>query len=164
MWSNKPSARLGKTGPYPVPERTVDIQALDPEGTRSDGRGVAGGLRIVGEIRGREDLYIAGEVNGSVYLPDCVIQVGPHARVRASMTARVVEIEGIVNGDVAASERIVIRSSGQVTGDVASPQIQIDEGCKFKGSVQMQEPDLESGTRDKSRLAADAVRYQAANE
>lgn len=129
-------------------------------------RGVAGGLRIVGEIKGREDLFIAGDVCGSVFLPDCRIHVGPDADVSADMTARVVEIEGRVTGDLTASERVAIRSSGTVTGDIVSPQIEIEEGCRFKGSVQMREPDVEQGAPAGSRLVAGegAARIEAANE
>lgn len=125
------------------------------------GRGIAGGLRIVGEIKGHEDLFIAGAVSGSVYLPDCGIHVGPDADVDADMTARVIEIEGRVTGDLSASQRIAIRSSATVTGDVISPQIQIDEGCKFKGSVQMR--DL-GDSREHPAAETHDVRYRAANE
>lgn len=163
MWANKPSTSAPQSGgDPPEPDTVVDLLALGHETTRG---GVAGGLRIVGEIEGGEDLFIAGEISGSVYLPDCAIHVGPDADVSANMTARVVEIEGRVTGDLAASERIVIRSSGTVTGDVVSPQIQIDEGCRFKGSVQMREPDIAPKDPTGTRLAADAAAgYQAAND
>jgi len=164
MWSNKPSSSAPRSGESPKPESVEDLQALGHGEVRRDGRGVAGGLRIVGEIQGREDFYIAGQVSGSVFLPDCAIHVGPKAEVNANLTGRVIEVEGQVVGDLTASERIAIRSSGTVTGDVLSPQIQIDEGCKFKGSVQMREPEVQQQAPAGPQLAAGAKDFQAANE
>lgn len=169
MWSNKPStsrspndespARDAETGRRaPGPASGVEI---GPDASPKSGRGIAGGLRIVGEIKGGEDLFIAGEVSGSVYLPDCGIHVGPNADINASMTARVIEIEGRVTGDLTASERIAIRSRATVMGDVVSPQIQIDEGCKFKGSVQMRDPVDQPGH---AAAEKEDVRFRAANE
>lgn len=133
MRSNKPSASPSPAGDAPAPA---------PAGVRREPRGgVAGGLRIVGQIQGQDDLLIAGQVNGSVFLPECAVHVGPDAEVSADVTARVIEVEGRVNGDLSASERIAIRRTGVVTGDAVAPQIQIDEGCLFKGSVQMRKPD-----------------------
>lgn len=163
MWANKPSASASNAGDPPQPDTVVEFQGSRRESPR---RGLAGGLRIVGEIKGREDLYIAGEVSGSVYLPGCAIHVGPDADVTANMTARAVEIEGRVTGDLAASERITIRRSGTVTGDIVSPQVQIEEGCRFKGCVQMREPDVKPKVPDGQRPAAEAaaMRGKAANE
>ncbi|MDZ7841738.1 MAG: polymer-forming cytoskeletal protein [Gammaproteobacteria bacterium] len=163
MWTNKPSALVPGTAAPVMYGSVVGFPGSVPDETSG---GVAGGLRIVGEIKGREDLFIAGDVCGSVFLPDCRIHVGPDADVSANMTARVVEIEGRVTGNLTASERVAIRSSGTVTGDVVSPQIEIDEGCKFKGSVEMREPDVEQGAPAGSRLVAGAgtARIEAANE
>lgn len=163
MWTNKPSAHVPETAEPAMAGSVVGFPVAGPDDASG---GVAGGLRIVGEIKGREDLFIAGDVCGSVFLPDCTIHVGPDADVSANMTARVVEIEGRVTGDLTASERIAIRSTGTVTGDIVSPQIEIDEGCRFKGSVQMREPDVEQGAPAGSRLVAGAgnASIEAANE
>lgn len=163
MWKNKPSADVPEPAAPARSESVVDFPAAGPGST---GVGVAGGLRIVGEIKGREDLFIAGNVSGSVFLPDCTIHVGPDADVSANMTARIVEVEGRVTGNLTASERVAIRSSGTVTGDVVSPQIQIDEGCRFKGSVQMREPEVERAAPAGSGLVAgrSVARIEAANE
>jgi len=110
---------------------------------RSHGAAVTRGIRITGEIRGEEDLLIAGQVIGSVFFPRSGVRVEAEADVWANITARAIEIEGRVAGDLRAGERIVIRSTSVVDGDIIAPQIQLEEGCEFKGSVQMREPDLE---------------------
>lgn len=129
----------------PFQDDDPDVKGAERMKTLGEGDspGVTRGIRIVGEIRGDEDLTIAGEVAGSVFLPRHQVRVVSGADVQANITARVIEVEGRVLGDLRAGERIVIRSSSVVDGDIVSPQIQLEEGCEFKGSVQMQEPDLE---------------------
>lgn len=163
MWSNKPSNDKLETAVPPETDTVVDITQ---RGRDNVPRGITGGLRVAGRIEGRGDLFISGGVQGTVFLPECVVQVGRDANVSADMNARVIEIDGTVTGDLIASERIGIRSSAVVTGDIVSPQIQIDEGSRFKGSVQMREPEAGQGPAADPRLAGDAEarRYQAANE
>ncbi len=163
MWSDKPSTDKFETA---APSETDTVIDITQRGRDNVPRGITGGLRVAGRIEGRGDLFISGEVQGSVFLPDCAVQVGRDANVRADMNARVIEIEGRVTGDLTASERIAIRNSAVVTGDIVSPQIQIDEGSRFKGSVEMREPEAGRDPAAEPRLAGDAEsrRYQAANE
>lgn len=133
-----------KPGQAPFPGEEPNVEVAERMKTIGEGHspGLTRGIRIVGEIRGDEDLAIAGEVVGSVFLPRHQVRVDSGADVQANITARVIEVDGRVVGDLKAGERIVIRSSSVVDGDIVSPQVQLEEGCEFKGSVQMQEPDL----------------------
>lgn len=133
------SANKSGAAPAPGPtNRPAPAGRRDPR----QRQGIVGGLRIVGEVHSRDDLLIAGVVTGTVFLPECALHIAASAEVKADLTARVIEVEGRVSGRLVASERIAIRSSSNVTGDVLAPRIQIDEGCKFKGSVQMRDPDI----------------------
>jgi len=104
---------------------------------------VGGGIHIVGEIKGEEDLVIAGRVTGAVFLPNTRVRIEAGGDVLANITARLIEVEGKLVGDLKAGERVVIGSSGVVDGGIVSPQVRIIEGCEFKGSVQMRAPDLD---------------------
>lgn len=147
MWSNKPAS--------PAPG---DVDSLEPDVDNNamlHGEGIAEGIRIVGDIKGGHDLSIAGDVSGSVFLPRNQVLVRPSARVNANITARVIDVEGLVSGDLKAAECVVIRSSSTVEGDIVSPQIQLEEGCKFKGSVQMREPDVQSQPPSRPRVVGE---------
>lgn len=139
MWRNKPAART----PIDRDPEETDVDVRLQTAGRRDLQGIAKGLRVTGEIEGDQDLSIAGEVSGSVFLPNSEILVGSTAGVHADITARVIDVEGNVTGDLTALERVVIRGSSVVTGDVVSPQVQLEEGCRFKGSVQMRVPDVQ---------------------
>jgi cytoskeletal protein CcmA (bactofilin family) len=90
---------------------------------------------IKGEIVSREDLYLDGEVEGTVELPDNRLTIGPNARIKAHMKALAVVILGSVHGNIEARERIEIRKDATLVGDIKTARIILEDGAYFKGSV-----------------------------
>src|SRR5690242_8553550 len=88
-------------------------------GTAHIGRSVA----IKGELSGSEDLYIDGHVEGNIELPGSNLMVGPNGRVRAGIRARGVIIEGKVDGDIEATERVELRKTAVLMGDRKSTRL-----------------------------------------
>jgi len=160
MLSNKPARDVTEN------DERLETGAADRVTTIGQGAapGLTQGIRIAGEIRGDQDLAIAGQMEGSIFLPKNHVLIEATAEVHANITARVVEVAGRVEGDLKAGERIVIRSSSVVNGDIVAPKIQLEEGCEFKGSVQMNEPDLGSQPSSKSRAAAGAGGTESSQE
>jgi cytoskeletal protein CcmA (bactofilin family) len=100
-------------------------------GTAHIGRSVL----IKGELSGSEDLYLDGTVEGSIELPGNNLMVGPNGRVRAGIRARGVIIEGKVDGDIEASERVELRKTAVLTGSIVTQRVAIEDGAYFKGGV-----------------------------
>jgi cytoskeletal protein CcmA (bactofilin family) len=92
-------------------------------------------LQIKGEVIGSESLYIDGNIEGTINLPDCRVTVSREALVSANITAREVVVLGKVSGNIYASDRVDIRSEGCLTGDVTTGRITIGEGAFFKGGI-----------------------------
>jgi len=92
---------------------------------------------IKGEIRGREDLYVDGEVQGSIRLGDAKVTVGPHGRVTADIEAREIIVRGSVQGKLLGSDRVEIGPTGDVQGDVVTRRIALEDGARIKGSVEV---------------------------
>ena len=92
---------------------------------------------IKGELSGSEDLILYGQMEGSIRLPDHTLTIGPHADIKAEISAKAVVIMGAVSGNVTAGERVDIRETGAVTGNIVSPRLVIVEGGCLQGSVQM---------------------------
>lgn len=90
---------------------------------------------IKGELSGSEDLYLDGEVEGSIDLKQNSVTIGPNGRVKAKVSAKAVMIEGKVDGNIFGSERVEVRGSAIVNGDIVTKRIVIAEGAFFKGSV-----------------------------
>ena len=135
MWKRKEDeeaeAGAGRTqssfaGAPQAPRMTAPVG-----GTAHIGRSVL----IKGELSGSEDLYLDGTVEGSIELPGNNLMVGPNGRVRAGIRARGVIIEGKVDGDIEASERVELRKTAVLTGSIVTQRVSIEDGAYFKGGV-----------------------------
>ncbi|HSH42487.1 MAG TPA: polymer-forming cytoskeletal protein [Arenicellales bacterium] len=94
-------------------------------------------IAVKGDISGTEDLVLEGKMEGTINLPKNEILIGPDGQVKADLTAMKVSIEGRVTGDIRGSERVVIKHSGKVEGNIVAPRVVLEDGCQFKGSVEM---------------------------
>jgi cytoskeletal protein CcmA (bactofilin family) len=103
--------------------------------TRS-GASISQGIRIKGEVRGSEDLFVDGHVEGQLSLSDGVVTVGPNGQVNADITAREVVVQGRVQGKVSGRERVQLRSTGLVQGEVTTERLGIEEGAVLRGKVE----------------------------
>ena len=95
-------------------------------------------VMIKGQVNGNEDLTIEGRVDGKIELEQNVLTIGPNGKIEAELIAKSVVVLGNVTGNVTATERIEIRDSGSVDGDLVAPRVVIAEGAHFRGSVDMQ--------------------------
>jgi cytoskeletal protein CcmA (bactofilin family) len=92
---------------------------------------------IRGELSGNEDLYIDGDIEGTVTLPESRLTVGPNARVRADLSAREVVIFGHLTGNIQATGRVDLRQSALVKGDILAGRLSIEESAVLTGRVEL---------------------------
>jgi cytoskeletal protein CcmA (bactofilin family) len=100
-------------------------------------------IQIDGTLTGNEDLTIDGKINGKIKLRGHMLTIGPNGRIEAALRAKTVVIQGEVTGNVTADDKIQISASGSVIGDISAPRIALDDGARFKGSVDMGEAPAE---------------------
>jgi cytoskeletal protein CcmA (bactofilin family) len=93
---------------------------------------------IKGELSGSEDLYIDGQVEGSIALKNHSLTVGPNGQVKASVESKAIVVQGRLEGNLLASDRVELRKSAVVTGDITTQRIAIEEGAYLKGKVDIQ--------------------------
>jgi cytoskeletal protein CcmA (bactofilin family) len=94
------------------------------------------GIRIKGEVTGSEDLYVDGVVDGQLNLTNGSLTIGPNGTVKADITAREVSVRGRVDGKVTGRDRVHLSSTAQVTGEVQTDRLAIDEGALLRGRVE----------------------------
>ncbi len=155
MWKprpedNKPSsmslnpAPPASTAPAaPAPSlMTTPKEQPKPAPSQSD-RGDVGhiGKSVVirGELTGNEDLYLDGDIEGTVDLRDHKLVIGPNGKIKATITAREVVLHGRVEGNVTANERVELKKSCTLVGDVSTQRIVIEDGAFFKGAIDIKE-------------------------
>lgn len=107
-----------------------------PESDFKSGQASIGkAVKINGQIFSKEDLYIDGDVEGTVELHENKLTIGPNGRVQATVRAREVVVLGAIQGNVEASDRIDIRKEARLVGDIKTARIVIEDGAYFKGSI-----------------------------
>jgi len=90
-----------------------------------------------GKIHGKSDIVISGQFEGSIELPDNSVTVELSGKVNASsIVAKTITIIGTVEGTLNGRELIQVMSSGNVVGDIKSEKIVLENGCKFKGTIE----------------------------
>lgn len=94
-------------------------------------------ISIDGTLKGEEDLTVEGRIKGTVQLKTHTLTVGAQGTLDAEVYAHTIFVEGTVNGDLYASERISIRKSARVKGNILAPRISLEDGAKFRGSIDM---------------------------
>jgi len=91
-------------------------------------------MTVKGEIYSREELFVDGEIQGSIELQHR-LTVGPNGKVRANVKAKEVVVHGSIHGNVQSAEKIIIREKGSLVGDITTAGIVIEDGAYFKGSI-----------------------------
>lgn len=94
-------------------------------------------LHVKGDITGNDDLLVDGSVEGTIRLDGRTITVGTAAKLKADINAHDVVVSGQVKGDVRATRRIDIKKDGSVAGNLTTPEIMIEQGADFKGSIEI---------------------------
>jgi cytoskeletal protein CcmA (bactofilin family) len=98
-------------------------------------------ISISGNLSGNEDLVIEGSVEGEVRVNDHLVTISQTGRVKADVYGRSICVEGEVKGNLIGDEQVIIRQSGRVRGNVTAPRVNLENGAKFKGSIDMQPAD-----------------------
>src|SRR6266436_4318213 len=113
------SSQLAKEG---IPMSTLPTRSSEPHPDFSRGSSAVLGKSVIvkGEIHGREDLTIDGEVEGTIELQEHKLTIGPNAKVNATVKAR---------------DRVEIRKEARLVGDIRTARIMIEDGAYFKGAV-----------------------------
>ena len=133
MWKRDQSV----TPPSASRDQSATVAAATSSSTENVNMDLGQSVIIKGELSGSEDLTLCGQMEGSVTLPDHTLTIGPHANIQAEISAKAVVIMGAVTGNVTATERIDIRATGSVAGDIDSPRLAIADGGRLRGRVQM---------------------------
>lgn len=100
-------------------------------------------IKFRGELIGEEDLHIEGKVEGIVIMEGQDLSVGKEGEINANIHANNITIHGKLTGDVLADELIEIKNTAVVKGNLIAPRIQLDDGGKFRGSMDMTDSDEE---------------------
>ena len=96
------------------------------------------GINWQGNLRGSGGVRIEGTFEGEIQIRGLVV-VGETGRVTCeNLQANTIIVAGAVRGNITA-EKLEIRSTGRVWGDVTVVAFSTEEGAFLRGSVRMEE-------------------------
>ena len=124
------SADLSREG---IPMSTFPSRPAEP--TTRQGAIIGKTVTLKGTLAGREDIQVDGRIDGDVDLPENRCTIGAGGHIQGGVKAREIVIIGSVNGNMEASERIEIRRSAKVIGDIRSARVVMEDESFFKGNV-----------------------------
>jgi cytoskeletal protein CcmA (bactofilin family) len=160
----RPMTAAPAPSPSPAPAATSE-----PPRRPSERATIGPSIFIKGDLSGEEDLVIEGRVEGKVDLKQNNVTVGKNGRVKADVFGKVVVVEGEVDGNVFAREQAILRQSGAIRGNITAPRVILEDGSRFKGSIDMEPPkEMGGGSsrtdsgRDRDREASNNNRSEAA--
>jgi cytoskeletal protein CcmA (bactofilin family) len=137
------------------------VAGLTAEVVQPSGGIITSTLLIKGEVRGSEDLYIDGEVQGTIHLSNGRVTVGPHGKISADVDAREIIVRGKVAGALRGRERVEIGSTGEVRGNIATLRIAIGEGAQIHSKVEIARADVSQANRPAAAKPAGNVTAMA---
>lgn len=95
-------------------------------------------ISIKGDLTGAEDLQIEGSVRGTIRLEKHSVVIAKSGRIKADIFSRSICVEGEVKGNLYGEEEITIRPSGKLEGNITAPSVTLENGAKFRGSIDME--------------------------
>lgn len=132
FFANETSEPEAENKSYTKPEKVQEM----PQQSR--GQSVIGSnIKFRGELIGTEDIHIEGTVEGTIIMEGHNLSIGTQGSIDANVHANNITINGKLNGDALADELISIKKSAEVKGNLIAPRIQLDDGGKFRGSMDM---------------------------
>jgi cytoskeletal protein CcmA (bactofilin family) len=134
---------------------------MESESSRGGTALIGKSVLIKGQITGREDLIIDGELEGTLELPEHRLTIGSNGKVQATIKAREVVIVGAVRGNIEATDKLDIRKDAKLVGDVKTARIVIEDGAYFKGSIDIQRPEVSRAPAPAKPQAAAAAPFSA---
>jgi len=98
---------------------------------------VGSGTTVTGEATFKAMLRIDGRLSGRVTSSSGTLIVGAGGQVDANIDVAVATIQGIVNGDIIASQRIELGRASKLSGNIQTPSLIIEQGAVFEGTSKM---------------------------
>ena len=135
---SEPEQPSSQDSPAPASYEPPPPVSTPNRGSRGELATIGPSIRIRGDLTGEEDLVIQGDVEGTVNLASHLVTVGKEGRVAATVNARGITVEGTVEGDLNGEEQVVLQRSSNVRGNITSPRVTLEDGCRFKGAIDME--------------------------
>jgi cytoskeletal protein CcmA (bactofilin family) len=98
---------------------------------------VGHGTVLTGDTNFQAMLRVDGQLQGTVSSESGTLIVGSNGQVDANIAVASAMVNGTINGDIVASEKIQLGRTAKVVGNIQAPRLIIEEGATLEGSCSM---------------------------
>jgi len=98
---------------------------------------VGNGTVLTGETNFQAMLRVDGHLTGRVTSENGTLIIGSTGKVDANIAVAAAMINGMVNGDIVASEKIELGRTARVTGNIQTPRLVMEDGAILEGGISM---------------------------
>lgn len=158
-----PSYNYGNDNPQASPRVVTDSESIARDIKEGRLSGFVGhGTVLTGETNFQMMLRVDGHLTGTVTSDGGTLIVGTNGQVDANVSVGVATINGAVNGDVIATEKIHLGRTARVMGNIATPRLVIEEGAVFEGGCSMMKAREAQETQAQEQYrSAESTRYES---
>ena len=94
-------------------------------------------LVFKGELSAEEDLVIEGRIEGSIQHHNKNLTIGPSGSIKANINAKIITVQGQVEGDLNGDEAVILKSTAKVNGNIRCSHVILEDGAQFNGQIDM---------------------------
>jgi cytoskeletal protein CcmA (bactofilin family) len=123
---------------FTQPEQPPSVAKPTRTEPRREAATIGPSISIKGDLTGEEDLVIQGRVEGKIDLKQNSVTIGKDGKAKADIYGKQISVEGDVDGNLHGLEQVSLRSSASVRGNICAPRVSIEDGAKFKGTIDME--------------------------
>jgi cytoskeletal protein CcmA (bactofilin family) len=116
---------------------------------------VGHGTTLTGETEFHAMLRVDGHLIGTVTSESGTLIIGTNGQVDANVSVAAAMVNGAVNGDIIASEKLQLGRTARVMGNIQSPRLIVEEGAILEGSCSM----LKARETQEEEAVSAAVQY-----
>lgn len=147
----KPSENNFESAPEQKKQNPKHEQPLKNSSTSSQLASIGPSIHFKGELTGEEGLIIDGKVEGTIDLKGNQLIIGNNGEIKADVYAQTIIVNGSLTGELHGKEKVHISKTGKVNGNIFSPRVSLEDGAKFKGSIDMSETKHEKPSKNNSQ-------------
>jgi len=121
---------------HAAPEKAPVVKKLPDPAEPGLVASLSKGSRVTGQLTFQGPARINGSVDGEIQCHG-KLTIGEEAEVRAKISSQTVVIQGLVEGNVTAKEKVELMAPARLYGNINAPRLIISEGVVFEGDCSM---------------------------
>ena len=106
------------------------------DGTETTKTVIADDVEVTGSIKCSSNIQLDGKLNGDLNCSGNVV-VGNSAVIKGNISADSTTVMGQINGNITAKDRIELKSSARLTGDIRAKRLSVEDGVTFVGKSEV---------------------------